>query len=114
MVLAFQLQHAGMPIIQVQAVSTELQGAATPMQLLDCVGLQELLLTGQARLCWTLLPGTKTLKARSSEDISSEGSLTCTSMLLWTKKAPLGELLAKCGDGGGLVKPLCCQSTAKC
>lgn len=35
------------------------------------------------------------------------------SRLLWTRKAPLGELLAKCGGGGGLVEPLCCQSTAK-
>ena len=35
------------------------------------------------------------------------------SRLLWTRKAPLGELLAMCGGGGGLVEPLCCQSTAK-
>ena len=33
-------------------------------------------------------------------------------MLLWTRKAPLGGLLAQCESDGVLAGPLCCQSTA--
>lgn len=70
--------------------------------------------SGYTTLCWTLL--SLTISEADSGDLQAgwdlQEGLTCMNKLLWTRRAPPGELLAQHEGGGVLAELLCCQSTA--